>query len=853
MARARSDRADPLAVYRGKRRFDRTPEPQGNPGVGGGNLYTIQKHAARRLHFDLRLELDGVLLSWAVTKGPSVDPSEKRLAVRTEDHPIDYAAFEGRIPEGNYGAGTVLLWDRGTWHPLDDPHGGLEAGKLVFELNGDRLRGRWALIRFRGKEKAKRENWLLIKEQDEKVNRARDITERYDTSVASGRTMDEVAAAPEAVWRSDDASGPGKAKAPAVSSPEAKGRRDRALPEFVKPALATLVDDVPKGDGWLFEVKFDGYRAVASVSGDEARIHTRSGLDWTGRYPAIAQALRRLDLDGAVLDGEIVAIDQEGRSDFSTLHRVLEGGGASGLSYFVFDLLAEGGRSLTGKPLRQRKARLQKLLGVAGRKGPVFFTDHVEGDGAGMLATLCRSGYEGVIAKRADAPYRSGRGRSWLKVKCGRDQEFVIVGWSPSNAGRPFASLLLATGDDDGLRYAGRVGSGFSERDLAAIAGRLRKLDRKTPAVAGGVPPAVRREAQWVKPELVAQIAFAEFTSDGLVRQGRFLGLRDDKPARSVRRERATPVKEAATMPKRKTDSRDEAVIGGVRLTHPDRVLYPQQGVTKQELAAYLQRVSGRMLPHLSGRLMSLVRCPQGRARSCFFQRHGGSGLPDVFKRLPVRQKDGGEEHYLYIDEAEGLLNAAQIGVLELHLWGSRVDDIERPDRLVFDLDPDPTVGFDDVKRAATHLRDALDALGLQSFPLLTGGKGIHVVAPMVRRHEWPVVKAFAKALAERFAQDDPARYVATMSKAKRKGRLFIDYFRNNRGSTAIAPYSPRAREGAAVAWPVAWKQLDKIRSADAFRLRDVSASGPDPWPGYGELRQSLKAASLRALGVSTD
>ncbi|MEQ9329860.1 DNA ligase D [Thalassobaculum sp.] len=830
---------DRLGPYRSKRKFDRTPEPSGGkPRRGRGHLYTIQKHDARRLHYDLRLELDGVLKSWAITRGPSLNPSDKRLAVRTEDHPVEYATFEGRIPEGNYGAGTVLLWDRGDWRPVGDPHEGLDKGKLVFELHGYRLRGRWALVRFKGKGKAsgKRENWLLIKELDDEVDRERDVTADSTTSVASGRSLKQVAR--------DPAGKPSKRKS---------AKRGSARPNFVEPALATLVDEAPAGAGWLYEVKFDGYRALSAVSGGDIAIYTRSGLDWTDRYPAIVTALAGLDLDGALLDGEIVATDDAGRTDFSALHRALERGGRADLSYFVFDLLAEGGEILRDRPLVERKERLQALLGDPGRHGPVYFTDHVDGDPAPMLEKLCDSGFEGIIAKRADARYRSGRGRSWLKVKCGRDQEFVVVGWSPSGKSRPFASLLLATRDGDDLLYAGRVGTGFSHAELDAIAKRLHRLARRTSPVRGEVPSSVRRDARWVTPELVAQVEFAEFTADGLVRHGRFKGLREDKPARSVRRERPAKAREAGMNSRSAKDDDQEASIGGVRLSHPDRVLFPGQGITKRELARYLQSVAGRMLPYVADRLVSLVRCPQGRARQCFFQRHDGAGLPGRFKRLPVKGKDGSEENYVYLTEPKALVEAAQMGVLELHVWGSRIDDLERPDRIVFDLDPDESVKFAAVKEAAGTMREALDALGLRSFPLLTGGKGIHVVVPITRRHGWTIAKAFARALAQRFAEDDPDRYVATMSKARRRGRIFIDYFRNDRTATAIAPYSPRAREGAPVAWPVAWDDIAGIEAANAFSVRNADPEAPDPWDGYREVRQSLKAASLRALGVEPE
>jgi bifunctional non-homologous end joining protein LigD len=830
-------RGGPLATYTAKRRFEETPEPRGRIGRKRGNLYTIQKHAARRLHYDLRLELDGVLKSWAVTRGPSLDPAQKRLAVRTEDHPVDYATFEGSIPAGNYGAGTVLLWDRGSWEPIEEPHEGLKKGKLVFRLHGERLKGRWALVRFRGQEKSKRENWLLIKERDDFADSEADVTGRETKSVASGRALDAIADAPDALWESGGRRASRRKKAQ---------RKARPLPAFREPALATLVDDIPKGPGWRFEMKFDGYRAIAAVSGDRVRIHSRSGLDWTGRYGAIAKALARLGLDGALLDGEIVAVDAEGRSDFSLLQETLTKGEGP-LSFFVFDLLAERGKSLRAEPLTKRKARLKTLLADAPREGPVFYVDDVT-DGRAMLDALCKRGWEGVIAKRAQSPYRSGRGKSWLKIKCGHEQEFVIVGWSPSDKDRPFASILLGLKKRGKLIYAGRAGSGFSHRDLAMLSGRFKTLARKTPPLDAPVPAEVSRDAHWIKPVLVAQIAFAELTREGVLRHGRFLGLREDKKADEVTPEVAEEV-DAVTERKSKSES---ASVAGVRLTHPDKVLYPEQGITKRDLAAYLDAAAERMLPHCADRLTSLVRCPEGSGKKCFFQRHVGAGLTTELQRKTVPSKDGGSEEYLYIRDRRGLVAAAQMGVLELHIWGSHVDDVERPDRVVFDLDPDPSVGFAAVKAAAGDIRAALDALGLESFPLLTGGKGVHVVAPIRRQHEWPVVKTFAKALAERFAENEPERFIATMSKAKRKGRIFIDYLRNDRSATAIAPYSPRARKGAPLAWPVAWKSLAGVAAANAITLEDAAARlrEPDPWKDYAAVRQGLTAPALKALGL---
>ncbi|MEN2989642.1 DNA ligase D [Tistrella sp. BH-R2-4] len=816
---------DPLTRYRARRDFSRTPEPDAGPAKPATAparrlTYAIQKHAARRLHYDLRLEWGGVLKSWAITRGPSLDPAQKRLAVRTEDHPLSYAGFEGRIPQGEYGGGDVLLWDRGGWEPLGDAGAGLEAGRLDFVIHGERLRGRFVLVKMApraGRKPEKRENWLLIKRDDADADPGRDITRTHQTSVKAGHEPPPPSAAP---------------------------------PDFVEPALATLVDRPPRGNGWVFEIKLDGYRALASISGDRVIIRTRSGLDWTARYPGIASALARRGaakpLDRVLLDGEITALDRDGRPDFATLQAVLTDGAADALSFGVFDLLAEGGQSLLHLPLSSRKVRLRALLDADDPQGDgIHVIDHAPGPGAALLDAVCAGGHEGLIAKRIDAPYRPGRGRTWLKIKCGHTQEFIVIGWSPSTAMRPFASLLLGLQDRGRCRYAGRVGSGFTSRSMADLARRLAALERAHPPVdAGDIDPSIRRTAHWVDPDLVVQVAFAGFTGDGQARQARFLGLRDDKPAGEVGPETARPIDEALDM----TDTA-ETTIAGIRLTHPDKVLFPEQGVTKGALARWLDAASDLMLPHLRNRLVSLVRCPDGHDKACFFQRHAGAGLPRSIARKAMAEKDGGTAAYLYLRDTAGVIGAAQMGVLEFHIWGSHVDRPDRPDRLVFDLDPDPAVDFPAVRQAAFDLRDALDALGLRSLPLLTGGKGIHVVAPIGRRHGWPVIAAAAKALAQRFADHDPARYVATMSKAKRRGRIFIDHFRNARSATAICPWSPRARPGAPVARPVTWADLPDIDRADAFRITDP-LPGADPWAGYDGIRQSLSAAALRALGV---
>lgn len=841
--------AEALSRYRAKRRFGETPEPSGDTPMEAAGLFVVQKHDATRLHYDFRLELDGVLKSWAVTRGPSTDPSQKRLAVRTEDHPLDYAGFEGTIPEGNYGAGTVMVWDTGQWRPLGDPHDGLKKGMLKFELAGERLKGQWVLVLMKTRSDEKRENWLLIKEKDDEVDREHDILREHDTSVLSGRSLAEIE------------KGPPK-KAVAKAKKKVPGG---SLPAFVEPQLATLVEEVPDGKGWLYEIKFDGYRAQFGCAGDKVRILTRSGLDWTDKFKTLAEAAADLALDGAILDGEIVAVDANGATDFSELVRRLKAGNDKGLAFFAFDLLMADGADMKQAPLEERKARLRELLQDAPKKGPIFYTDHLEGGGAKMLKQLCAKGFEGIVAKRADSAYRSGRQHGWLKIKCQQGQEFVIVGTAASTRGRPFASLLLAVREGGGLRYVGKVGAGLGADAFDMLAPHVKRLARKQRPAGIVVPKEVEREASWLKPELVAEIAFAGFTGDGSIRHGRFKGLREDKPAKEVTMETpddpdetskpATGAKnraKARPAAKSKAGSDDETVLG-VRLTHPAKVFYPDEHITKADVAHYYERVAPLMLPFVKDRLVSLVRCPEGETRACFFQKHRGTGLPDALKSLDVKESDGSTNAYLYLQDAAALASMAQIGALECHIWGSSIADIEKPDRLVFDLDPDVGLPFAAVKEAALRLRDVLDALGLKTFPMLTGGKGVHVVAPIQRRHAWPTISAFAKALAQRIADDKPDRYVAVMSKKKREGRLFIDYLRNQRGATAVAPYSTRAREGAPVAWPITWAELNVATSANPYRLKQILEAMPDnedAWADYRSCRQSLKDKALSALGV---
>jgi bifunctional non-homologous end joining protein LigD len=628
----------------------------------------------------------------------------------------------------------------------------------------------------------------------------------------------------------------------AAAEPEqaatARSDGDNRLPRFVAPQLATLVASPPEGDDWVHEIKYDGYRAIAAVGGGRVRIFTRTGLDWTEKFAPIARALAKLRLKNALLDGEIVALDERGCSSFGLLQQALKTGEAP-LTYYVFDLLELDGRDLRKEPLTRRKEILRKLL-QSPPEG-IAYSEHVIGHGDEIFAKSCGMGLEGVVSKRADKPYLSQRTKGWLKAKCSGNDEFVIGGYRLSNKkGRPFASLLLGEYVGKELHYRGRVGTGFDAALLQELGERLSRLQRSTsPFVDAGRE--IGRDARWVEPKLVAQIAFTEKTSDGRLRHPAYLGLRGDKPAKDVQSQPVEP------MPKKKSQEDD---VAGVRLTHPDKVLFAEAEITKEGLAEYLVAVSERMLPHVSGRPLSLVRCPDGASKECFFQKHTMKGMPAALKSVPVEEGDGEVAEYLMVDSTAGLVGAAQIGGLEIHLWGSHWKTLERPDRLVFDLDPDPAVKFPDVREAARDVRKLLDAAGLESFAMVTGGKGIHVVVPLNAAQDWEKIKSFAKGVATKLAEHEPDRFVATMSKAKRKGRIFIDWLRNERGATAIAPYSPRAKPAASVATPVSWTELSRIDAANAFTiplvLRRLKQGKSDPWKGYFSVRQSISRKAAK-------
>jgi bifunctional non-homologous end joining protein LigD len=784
----------------------------------------LATYDATRLHYDLRLELDGVLKSWAVTKGPSPDPADKRLAVRTEDHPLGYASFEGTIPKGEYGGGTVMLWDRGTWmpHPGKDPAKSLAQGHLHFHLDGERMKGEWILIRLKPRPGERTENWILRKIEDAHAGSGPSLVDRHLTSVKTGRTMQEIAA------------GRKKAELKSWKSPGAGRKRRKAeLPRFRELQKATLVDAVPAGSGWIHEIKFDGYRCLLAVGGGKARIYTRSGLDWTDKFPEIAEAARGLAADSALLDGEIVKLDDAGRTSFSALQQAI-GQGGRGLSLYLFDALELNGEDLTGLPNIERKQRLAALLDD-GIPPFLLYADHIVGRGEKLFEAVCEAGQEGIISKKAEARYRGARTRCWLKVKCIQRQEFVVVGWTPSESkGRALRSLLLAVHEDGKLRYAGKVGTGFTMQMLQSLMDELRPRETARPPLE--VPRADARGARWVKPELVAEIAFTEFTAEGVVRHPSFLGLRGDKPAEAVVEERPAPVAEVAPGGGEQGDD--------VKISNPDRVIFPDADITKGELAGYVRAVAPLMLAWAANRPLSLVRCPQGRGKKCFFQKHDAGSFGPHVQHVPIREKKGDTEDYLYVVDQAGLLACVQMGTIEFHGWGSSIAELEKPDRLVFDIDPDVGLDFEHVKKAARDLKRHLGDMGLQSFPMLTGGKGLHVVVPLRPQATWPKVKDFAQRFAIALATAEPDRFTANLAKAQRKDRMFLDYLRNQRGATAILPYSARAREGAPVAAPVSWDELDGYGSGAHFTVRDAATllerAASRALRGWGEAEQVL-------------
>jgi bifunctional non-homologous end joining protein LigD len=841
-----------LQEYQRKRDFRKTAEPSGKgkprKSKSAGGLYVIQKHAATRLHYDFRLEHDGVLWSWAVTRGPSLDPSERRLAVHVEDHPLDYGDFEGTIPKGEYGGGSVIVWDNGEWIPDGDPEAGMKKGHIDFELKGNKLNGRWHLVRLKPRRGEKRDNWLLIKSDDAAARRSGDILEEAPQSVKSGLTIDEIGQDGKAdVWHSNKPAA-GKSSMPKSRAKKpVRAGKQAAMPDFVPPCLATLQTTPPAGGEWLHEVKFDGYRTQAHIADGKVSLLTRKGLDWTDRFgKEIAGALAGLECDDAILDGEIVVLADNGVSSFSALQAALSDGHTDKLIYYVFDLLYLDGEDVSAEPLADRKERLRELLKPLGENGPVRYSEHFSEPGKTMLTHACRMGLEGVVSKRADAAYHSGRGHDWIKSKCTQRQEFVIAGYLPSDkTGRGLRSLIVGYNEGGELKTAGHVGTGFTAKSGADLKEKLDVLKRKSSPLTG--TGSKEKGAVWVEPELVAEIEFRSWTGDHILRHASFQGLREDKPAGDVVAEEPEDTgasRQSAAKPGRSDGGMlaKRGAAKGVTLTHPDKLLWPEAGITKQDLLDYYEEVWPLMEQFVVRRPLALVRAPDGVGGPRFFQKHASPGMHEKILRM-ADPKDG--EELLYIEDFDGLAALVQNGVVEIHIWGSTIDQIEKPDQIIFDLDPDEGLDVADIRKATLDVHARLDDLGMPSLVKTSGGKGFHVAVPLKPNADWDRVKGFAHDFARAMEQDSPDRYTSTLSKKARAGRIFIDYLRNGRGATTVVPYSSRGKPNATVSMPIDWKALDGTVGPADYTIGDgkgrAKVEKADTWRDFFKEGYRLK------------
>ena len=808
-----------LNAYNRKRNFEKTTEPEGETAESVDGLrFAVQHHLARKDHYDLRLEWGGALLSWAVPKGPSFDTREKRLAVRVENHPLEYRNFEGTIPQGEYGGGVVMLWDEGLWEPFGDAEEGLQKGALKFVLKGRRLKGKWALVRLKEKEGETKDNWLLLKEKDEYVNTADGIS-GFVTSVRTGRTMTEIE----------------------------EGADDKNIKNPFSAAevqLAKLADKIPGGDDWLYELKYDGYRILAYLEGSRARLITRNGNDYTNRFQSVASSL----LDWAkgramVLDGEMTVMDASGKTDFQALQNYMKNPKRQNLTYMIFDLLALDGEDLRGRRLVERKDTLEALMKDA--PGNLRYSRHVRGSGAESFAAACSMGMEGIVGKKADSVYSGTRNGDWIKLKCEKRQEFVIGGYTRSDKKTSgVSSLLLGVYDGDDFLYAGRAGTGLRESDSKELEKKFANIARD--ASPFQLAPKARPDEKitWLAPEMVAEIKFAEWTQDNLLRQASFKGLRTDKNPREVKMERAEPEPESSDEDRgeRPVENEDSGlVIAGVRISHPEKVLYDDPQITKEDVLRYYEKISTRMLPYVSHRVLSIVRCPKGISQTCFYKKHPGPDSRGIVT-IPVMSSDGDTEDYFYIEDLPGLISEAQMGTLEFHTWGSRVEELEKPDVMVFDLDPDEGMELDRVRQGVKDLKSILAELSLVSYLKTSGGKGYHVVVPFKPAASWDAFHDFAKRVAEVMEQKWPDRYTSNIRKAKRSDKIFIDWIRNGRGATSVAPYSIRARKGAKVSMPIPWDELDAV-APDGVDMPGAirRTKRDDPWADFFLTHQLLK------------
>jgi bifunctional non-homologous end joining protein LigD len=857
--------ADPLQRYRDKRDFGKTPEPKGARAKAGQQLsFVIQKHDATRLHYDFRLELDGVLLSWAIPKGPSFDPADKRMAVRTEDHPLSYGSFEGTIPAGQYGAGEVIVWDRGTWQPVGDPHAGLRAGKLAFRLAGEKVVGQWELVRMHNAHDRK-ETWLLIKKRD--------------ADARPHAEFDVVSEMPDSVLAKPKRS-PAAKPAPAKSVDSLAQAKKARVPKELAPQLATLATNIPTEGQWVYEVKFDGYRLLTRYEKGVPRLYTRNGHDWTDKMPRLAKELATLRLDSGWIDGEVVALDSQGVPNFNALQNAFDRSDTQALTYFVFDVPFFEGHDLRELPLTARRDLLEKWL--AGHAGEhVRFSTAFDADPASVLSSACRMNLEGLIAKRADAPYRSERSTSWLKLKCHQRQEFVVGGFvDRTNATGEIGSLLLGVHDDQGrLMPVGGVGTGWDAAAARDLHRRLSRIEASESPFAQALPAAKhsrwsrRTEGgeRWVKPQLVVEVAFGGWTAAGQIRHASFLGVRSDKPASAITRESAvnpssgerrhSTGKAATAVPRASAKKTSSAVArrntgkadaGMPAITHPERVIDTSTGLTKLDLARYYDSVADWMLPHLSGRPVALLRGPSGIAGTLFFQKHAAKTVIPGIRVLDASLWPG-HDPLLEIATREALLGAAQMNVIEFHTWNSTVRNMEKPDRIVFDLDPGEGVTWAQIREGAVLVRSLLQQLELESWLKTSGGKGLHVVVPIAPRWHVDKVRSLSQAVVVHLAKTIPERFVAKSGASNRVGKIFVDYLRNGDGATTVAAFSARARPGLGVSMPIAWEQLDSLKSSGQWTIataRDyLSLQKADPWSAYGAAKQSLREA-IRVLKV---
>lgn len=800
-----------LREYNQKRNFEKTLEPEGRAEASGEGLrFVVQHHMARREHYDLRLEWEGVLLSWAVPKGPSYDTKDKRLAVMVEDHPMDYRNFEGTIPKGQYGGGVVMLWDEGFWEPQGDAEKGLAKGELKIVLSGRRLKGKWVLIRLKPKPGDDQDNWLLVKEKDEYVQKGDGIS-GFATSIRSGRTMAEIEGGKE----------------------EAIARNPFSKADI---QLAKLVQRVPEEGDWLYELKYDGYRIIAYVEGNNVRLITRNGNDLVKRFHPIAASLSELAAGRAmVLDGEIAMTDESGKTDFQALQNYMQPSQNRSLTYIVFDLLALDGVDLRGRPLIERKEQLEKLLQNA--PGNLYYSRHIAGNGKESFEAACAGNMEGIIGKKADSEYSGQRNQNWIKLKCDKRQEFVIGGFALTDKkSSGFSSLLLGVYENGKLLYAGRAGTGISEAEMKRLAQQFQSLIRRDSPFAIAPKPGAKETLTWLEPELAAEIKFAEWTQEGQLRQASYKGLRTDKDPLQIKREAAegepkpTSPEETGRAMKAKTKS---LIIEGIKISNPDKVLFDDPEITKEDVIRYYVSVSERMLPYITRRILTSVRCPKGVTQNCFYKKHPASDTKGVIP-FPVTNSSGKTEDYFYIEDLTGLVSEAQMGTLEFHTWGSGIGDLEKPDMMVFDLDPDEGMDLGRIRQGARDMRSILAELSLKSYLKTSGGKGYHVVVPFKPAMEWDAFHDFAKRVAQVMEQKWPDRYTSNVRKAKRAERIFIDWIRNGRGATSIAPYSVRARAGASVSMPIAWEELDTV-APDGVKMADAirRIGRGDPWKDF--------------------